>query len=93
MINTLMSIGTFLSLLSTLPQFRAAWTNRHDLKGYSLLGSSALAIAMICFGTAFIFMGNWFSALCNIPVVGFWIFVSYHKVTEYLSNSSKEAEK
>lgn len=90
MIDALMSIGTFLSLLSTLPQFRAAWTNRKDLKGYSLLGSSALAIAMICFGTAFIFMGNWFSALCNVPVAGFWIFISYHKVADFTNNRSQK---
>ena len=92
MIDVLMNIGTFLSLLSTLPQFRAAWTNRHDLKGYSMLGASALAIAMTCFGTAFIFMGNWFSALCNVPVAGFWFFVSYHKIAPIISNNGKEEE-
>ena len=90
MIDVLMNIETFLSLLSTLPQFRAAWTNRHDLKGYSMIGASALAIAMTCFGTAFIFMGNWFSALCNVPVAGFWFFVSYHKIAPIMTNTDKE---
>ena len=90
-VTVLMNVGTMLSLISTIPQFIAVWKNREALRGYSVSGSLLLTLAMTSFGSAFVFMGNWFSFLCNVPIAIFWAiacFYSYKSQVKHRKRST-----
>ena len=84
-VNTLMSMGTGILFLSSIPMIRRVWQNKDNLKDYDFRGSFSIFIANICFNTAFFLMKNYTSILLNITTLFFWGFVSV-----YSYNSSKQ---
>ena len=77
-INILMSAGTGLLFISSIPQIRTAWRNKDTLKDYSFWGSLLILVAQICFNTAFFLMNNYVSIAFNLTTLFFWAFVSYY---------------
>ena len=77
-INILMSAGTGLLFVSSIPQIRTAWKNKDTLKDYSFFGSLLILIAQICFNTAFFLMDNYVSIAFNLTTLFFWAFVTYY---------------
>ena len=77
-INTLMSLGTGMLFIASIPQIKTAWKNRETLKDYSFSGSLLIFLANICFNTAFFLMRNYTSILFNITTAVFWGLVTYY---------------
>ena len=68
----IMSIAYLFFIASVLPNVRAVWKNRHNLKGFSRFGVSVTAFGLILVQTSFLVDHTYLPFIIGFPNMLYW---------------------
>lgn len=80
MANILMNVGTVLLAIAALPQLKSVWMDRHNLRGYSIIGTLIIFIGLISIVLSFIYLNLWISVAAQMPPLLLWFLATVYSI-------------
>lgn len=81
---SMLDVANVFLFLSGFLMLYTAYRDRKVLKGYNLLGTALILLAITCFLIFYIQQGYWLSLLLTIPNYGYWLIVVFSIIKNQL---------